>query len=122
MTDLSTANGIPLDGDVTLVQDYIDPLKPVTASLTVAKPTAVPLNVTVTGLSPNTATTRLNAENEILAMLRRKAEPGGTIRISWIWEAVSLATGTEYHHITAPAADVTHTVSQIAVPGTVTFA
>jgi len=54
-------------------------------------------------------------------MLRRRAVPGGTIRRSWIWEAVSVAAGEDSHAITAPAGDVAHGTGEIAVLGVITY-
>jgi uncharacterized phage protein gp47/JayE len=114
-------DGIPVAGDVTAVYDHINPLRPVTATLTVVAPVASALNVTVNGLYPNTSETQAAAVAEIRDMIRTKAEPGGTIHISWIWEAVSLATGTNYHKITSPANDTSYANGVIAIPGTISF-
>lgn len=115
------ADGIPTAGDVTAVYNHINPLRPVTATLTVVAPVASPLNITINGLYPNTAETRAAAEAEIINMIRTKAEPGGTIHISWIWEAVSLASGTNYHKITSPTNDTAYASGLICIPGTIAF-
>lgn len=115
------ASLIPDAGEVATVQAHIDSLRPVTAVVTVAAPVAVPLNFTI-DLTPDTAAIRAAIEAELRDLLRREAEPGATILLSHIREAISLATGENDHILTAPAANVTHTAGQIATFGVITWA
>lgn len=112
---------IPDAGEVTAVQDYIDARRPVTADVTVVAPVAVPLDFTIE-LTPDTAAVRAAVEAELLDLLRREAEPGGTILISHLREAISVAAGETDHVLTLPAADVTHDTGEIAVMGEITWA
>jgi uncharacterized phage protein gp47/JayE len=121
MMDDTYANGIPLAGDVTTVQNYIDARRPVTADVTVVAPTAVPLAFTIDLLANDTPAIRAAVEAELKDMLRRDAVPGGTILISHIREAISIATGETDHVLTVPAGNVTHTTGQIATMGTITW-
>lgn len=114
------ASPIPDAGEVTAVQDYIDVLRPVTAVVTVAAPVAVPLNFTI-DIVPDTAAIRAAVEAELRDLLLREAEPGATILLSHIREAISLATGETDHILTVPAADVTHTAGQMATFGAITW-
>lgn len=120
MTDDLTANGIPDGAKVTEVQSYINARRPVTAAVTVAAPTPVVRNFTIR-IVPDTSAVRAAVEAELRDMLRREAEPGGTILLSHIREAVSIAAGETDSTVSVPAADVTHTASQIAVMGTITW-
>ena len=115
------ASIIPDAAEVQAVQDYIDARRPVTADVTVVAPIAVPLNLTI-ALTPNTSTVQAAVQAEIADLLRREAEPGGTILISHIREAISLAAGETNHVLTVPAADVAHTTGQIAMMGAITWA
>lgn len=115
------ASMIPDAAEVAAVQAYIDALRPVTADVTVAAPIADALDFTI-ALTPDTATGRAAVEAELLDLIRREAEPGGTILLSHIREAVSLAAGETDHVLTAPAANVTHATGHIAVFGVVTWA
>ncbi len=115
------ASIIPDAAEVTAVQAHLDTLRPVTAALTVVAPIAVPLNLTIQ-LTPNTSTVQAAVQAELADLLRREAEPGGTILISHIREAISLAAGETNHVLSVPSADVTHTTGQIAVMGTITWA
>lgn len=114
---------IPDAAKVQEVQDYVDGQyrRPVTAAFTAFAPTAVPLNFTIT-ISPDNAETRAAVETSIKEMLTREAAPGGTILISKIREAVSIAAGENDNTVTAPAADVTHSFGEIATMGTITWA
>lgn len=115
------ASIIPDAAEVSAVQSHLDALRPVTAALTVVAPVAVPLNLTIQ-LTPNTSTVQAAVQAELADLLRREAEPGGTILISHIREAISLAAGETNHVLTAPVADVVHTTGQIATLGTITWA
>jgi len=113
---------IPGSGDQQLVWDWIEPLRPVTADLFVVAPIADALNITITGLTNDTAETRAAIEAELRDMLRRDAEPGGTIYRSRIIEAISTAAGEAHHTLTLPAGDVAHATGHIAILGVITYA
>lgn len=112
---------IPLAADVAEVQAAIDPLRPVTADCIVFAPVAVPLDVIISGLSPDTLAVRAAIRVELDDQLRRDAEPGGIIHRSRLIEAVSRAAGENFHVMTAPTGDVPHLAGHIAVLGAVTF-
>lgn len=116
------ASLIPDAGEVATVQAHIDGLRPVTAQVTVVAPVAVPLDMTITGLMPDTATVRAAIEAEITDLLRREAVPGGTVLLSHLREAISIAAGESDHELTIPAANVTHATGELAVLGTITWA
>lgn len=117
------ADIIPDSGKVAEVQNYIDDptRRPVTADLTVFAPTAVPLNFTIS-VTPNNAEVKANVENSLKDLLRRDAEPGSTILISRIREAVSIAAGESDNSVTAPSANVEHDPAEIATFGVITWA
>lgn len=121
MMDDTYTNGIPLSGDVTTVQNYIDALRPVTADLTVVAPIADPLNFTIHLVSGDTTAIRAAVQANLQEMIARDAEPSGTIYLSRINEAISLATGEYDHVLTLPAANVTHTTGHIATFGAITW-
>jgi uncharacterized phage protein gp47/JayE len=130
------ANGIPSPADVVRVQNYIETVRPAGARVTVAAPQAVPVNITISGLQPNT----LDVQNAVLAELLdtfiRLSRVAGndsnfgsmpylayptSFSLSWIWQAVANATGEQRHVIVSPVADVALTAGQMATLGTVTF-
>jgi uncharacterized phage protein gp47/JayE len=120
MTDDASADGIPSAAVVAAVQAAIDAARPVTAAATVVAPIAVPLNPAI-ALTPNTLVVQAAVAAELADLLRREAEPGGTILVSHLREAISIAVGETNHVLSSPAADVTHATGQIATLGTITW-
>jgi uncharacterized phage protein gp47/JayE len=114
------ASLIPDAGEVAAVQAHIDAVRPVTATVTVAAPTAVALNFTI-HVVPDNSATRAAVEAELRDLLLRAAKPGGTILLSQIRGAVDDAAGVTDWSVTAPAADVTHTTAQMATFGAITW-
>lgn len=121
MMDDDYADGLPLAADVAAVQAHIDSQRPVTADVTVLAPVAAPLNFTISGLDPNTQAVKDAIGAELKDLLRREAAPGGTILLSHIREAISIAAGETDHALDAPAADVAHATGEIATFGSVTW-
>lgn len=111
---------IPDAGEVTSVQAYIDARRPLTAQLTVAAPTAAPLDMSIT-ITPNTVAVKDAVTAELQDLLLREGRPGGTILLSHLREAVSVAAGETNHVITVPSADVTHASGLIPTLGTITW-
>lgn len=127
MMDEAYANGIPGGGHVAALQSVLETTAPASANVIAAAPAAVAVDVTVTGLVPDTAAVREAVRNEIAAQFRRRSAPGTAaadfvFSRSWIWEAVAMAAGEYRHSVTAPASDVACGDGEIAVPGTITFA
>lgn len=115
------ASAIPDAGEVATVQAYINDRRPVTAAVTVVAPVAAPLNFTI-ALSPNTAAARAAVTAELTDLLRREAQPGGTLLLSHIREAISLAAGETDHVLSSPAANVVSAAGQIPSMGVITWA
>ena len=102
------------------MQAYIGDRKPVTAAVTVLAPTAVALSMTI-ALTPNTLAVRTAVEAQLTDLLKREAKPGGTILISKLREAISVAAGENNHVLSVPSADVAHSTGQMPVLGTITW-
>jgi uncharacterized phage protein gp47/JayE len=122
MDDAYPDDGIPELADVNTVAAYIEARRPVTAEVFVYAPSAVAINVTISGLVPNNAETRAAVRAELREMVKRAAIPGGTLYQSQFWDAISQATGVEHFSLTTPAANVTAATGVIHILGTVTFA
>lgn len=127
MTDDTTEDGIPDAGAVAAVQALIDQddRRPVTADVTAVAPAAKPLDLVISGLTPDTAGVQAAIVANLQDLLRREASPGATILLSHIREAISIAAG-EHDHVlvsiaAAAPADFETTSSQIATLGDVTF-
>lgn len=115
------ASIIPDAGEVAAVQAYIDELRPATAALTVAAPTAVPLNFTI-AVTPNTVAVQTAVTAELTDLIKSESYPGATLLLSHIREAVSRAAGEANNVVTVPAADVVYSNSQIGTMGVITWA
>lgn len=112
---------IPTQSHVDAVAAYIDSVRPAgMRGFNVSLITAAPLNITVTALTPNTAAVRAAVEAELDDMIRRDATPGGTIKVSRIREAISIASGETDHAINLTA-DVTCASNELIVLGTVSW-
>ncbi|MFZ5715749.1 MAG: baseplate J/gp47 family protein [Bradyrhizobium sp.] len=130
------ANGIPQAADVQRVKDHLETVRPAGARVAVHAAQAVPINITINGLQPNTVAVQEAVLAELRAAFRRNARVAGidvdignmdylakptTFSRSWIWQAVANASGEQRHIIVAPAADQALTPGQMATLGTVTF-
>jgi uncharacterized phage protein gp47/JayE len=116
---------IPSPAKVAEVQARIDDTtrrdsRPVTADVTVYAPTALPTSFTLS-ITPDTAAVRAAVEQALRDLLRREAEPGKTLTLTKIHEAISTAQGEEDHVLTVPAADLTALAAQLRTFDSVTF-
>lgn len=114
------ASPIPDAGEVAAVQAAVDAVRPVTAAVYVVAPVAIALNFTIQ-LSPNTTAVRAAVEAELRDLIRREAQPGGTLLLSHLREAVSSAAGETDHVMSVPAANVVYATGQIAIMGVITW-
>jgi len=121
MMDNTYPDGIPESEDVELVQAYIEAVRPVTAEVYIAAPIAGELDFEIHLNLQDTPAIRDAVEAELRDMIRRDAEPGGTIYLSRINEAISVANGEFDHTLISPVANVTHATGHIAVFGDITW-
>jgi uncharacterized phage protein gp47/JayE len=121
-------NGIPTPADVSEMQSILNQLAPSDADVIVAAPNRQVVNVTVTGLVPDTPAMRDAVTDELKACFLRQPEPASVIQPftfakAWLDEAVSMAPGWRRHKITVPPDDIIYTTAgDIPVLGTITFA
>jgi len=120
MTD-GIGNGIPSAQAVADVKAYIETVRPATADVFVVAPIAVPLQFTILGLNPVTSTVQTAVENELKDLIRRESTPGGTLLISHIREAISIAAGEHDHELVQPDGNVAHDTGKICVFGGITW-
>ncbi len=108
------------------IEEHVDPNTGVTVgravnvTMTVAAPTEKAINFTITP-TPNTTSVRTAIEAELSALLSQEGEPGGTIPLSRINEAISFAKGEVSHVLSSPVADVTCDDDEIPTLGTITW-
>ena len=114
------ASIVPSAELVARVQAYIDDLRPVTAEVTVFAPKTLPVDMTIR-LLPNTAAVQEAVRSELGDLFAREAEPGVTLLLSHIREAVSLAAGESDHVLISPTANIVPENGVIPILGSVTF-
>lgn len=119
--DGDTPSIIPDAGEVATVQSYIDARRPITVDFTAFAPVALAVNFTIDLLSNDTAEIRAAVIAELTDLFAREASPGGTILISHIREAISIAAGETDHILTAPVANVVAPTGQLPIIGTFTW-
>jgi len=129
-------DGIPSDADIARVRDYLETVQPAAAIVTVAAPTAHPINVTISDVSPDTVPVREAIVAELRDMFQRRSRASGadivvggmpylatpaTFSLSWIDQAISEADGEDSHELTSPVASEVIPAGSIATLGAVTF-
>jgi uncharacterized phage protein gp47/JayE len=120
-------NSIPESGDVTAVQAAIDAARLIRVDAGEATaPVAQAVNVTINGLSNDTAEIRALIEANLRAMFTARCRPGitgntFTLSRSWIAETISQTVGEDRHVLAAPSADITLTGGAFPVLGTMTY-
>ena len=112
---------IPASGDVDAVEAVIAVERPVCADVTVAAPVADPLAFTI-ALTPNTLAVQAAVEASLRDLIAREAEPGGTLLISRIREAISIAAGESDHVLTSPTTNQTAAAGEIFTMGAIAWA
>jgi len=110
---------VPTPEKLAEVQAYIEELRPVTATLYVIAPTPVPVAFSLS-ITPDTPEVRAAVEAELQDLLSRM-EPGGSLLLSHVREAVSIAAGETDNVITAPAANITPAAHEILTFGAIAW-
>ena len=109
--------GIVPDPDkLAEVQAHIEARRPVTADVFVTAPLLVPLTFTIR-VRPDTPQVRAGVTAGLRDLIRRQAEPGGTLLISQIREAVSLASGEFDNRVLVPLDNIAYERGVMAVFG-----
>lgn len=111
---------IPPAGKVTEVQDYLDAKKPIPAIVNAFAPVEVVQGFSIE-ITPDTAAIRAAVEAELIDFMRRESEPGATLYISQINEAISIAAGEVDHILHAPVVNVVYAQNEIGTFGTITW-
>jgi uncharacterized phage protein gp47/JayE len=118
--DDASGGPIPNDAQVAAVLAHLQVNRPVTAQLFVFAPVALPVDVAL-HVDPSDAPTQAAVEAALEDLFKREAAPGGTILLSHLQEAISLADGEHDHVLSSPSADVVAPFGRLPVLGTVSF-
>lgn len=112
---------VPSASERDTVLMYIEERRPVTAEVSIVELSENAINFTFSALTPNTVEVRDAIKAELKDLFAREAKPGGTIELSKIVGAISVAAGEDSHVLTSPSSDVTVAAGEIAVVGTLSF-
>ena len=119
--DDSYPDGIPQVADIARLQNHLDEVRPVTADVFAVAPIPAPLDFRLV-VAPDTPAVRAKVAASLAALIRREAEPGNTIFVSHVREAISVAVGEVDHVLFEPAGDVAQpTPGHMTVMGTITW-
>lgn len=112
----------PAAGVYTNAEDWIDAnRRPLLADFTFQAPTLVDLDPAIT-LTPNTTEVQDAVKEEIIQLLIREADVGGSIPLSHFREVISRAAGETDSDLTSPVTDpVTVNAGELLVLGTPVF-
>lgn len=110
----------PDAGAVADVQDHIDEERPVTAHATVSAPVPDPVDYEIR-ISPDTPEVRAAVAAELDDLHYRDGEPAGTILLSRMREAISIAAGELDNELISPSADHVSGAGELPVRGDITW-
>lgn len=114
-------NPIPDQDTVDAAKEHIEPLAPVAGSdlyLFVPKNKQVDFKIRLT---PDTPEIRAAVTAELRSFLFRDGYPTGTLVLSRINEAISVATGEYSHVLVTPAADISIANNELATLGNISW-
>jgi len=111
---------IPDAAQVAEVQAYIDDRRPVTAAVLVAAPVEVELDPEIE-ITPDTGTVRAAVQASLEDLLVREAAPGGTLYLSHVREAISVAAGEIDHVLVSPVANTVAGAGELITLGTIVW-
>lgn len=132
MDDLrASTGGYPIQADCDAVAAHIATVRPITVSdIYVVPPVPQPVNLAISSLSPDTASTRAAILSSLSATIKQRAAPARavngrlvpaqTIYAAWLSEAISAAEGVDYFDLTASDA-VMANGGRMATLGSVAF-
>lgn len=120
---------IPITGEVSAMQDYLDAKRPATATVTAFAPVNIPILMSLS-ITPNTTAVQNAITSSLSDFFLRESYPGAVIRLSKIAEAISSASGEVAHEISSitvnsvvndPPTDITLANDEIGILGAITF-
>lgn len=119
--DGKTPSIIPGVPDVELVQEHIDEKRPVTVEVTVFAPDENIVDFEISSLSPSTPEVRAAVTAELKDLFKRDGQPGGTILISRVREAISTAAGELDHELVSPTVNIVSPAGELPLVGEITW-
>jgi uncharacterized phage protein gp47/JayE len=121
MTDNDTVDGFPEQAKIDETEAYINTVRPVTVKQFTADAPIKKIQDFTLQVVPATLDVQENVTKQLQSLFLRDASPGSTIRLSNVSEAISLATGEEYHYILSPTQDIDSDQYELLTVGAITF-
>jgi uncharacterized phage protein gp47/JayE len=121
MDEVRAPTGIPEAADVERVAQHIDPVRPVTAAVTVVAPVPYPVHVAIRELAPDTPAIRDAILDHLKEMLLDAAEPGKPIYLSQWSTAIGMTSGVRHFIMDEPASQTTPGPGEIAMLDRVSY-
>lgn len=124
LSDNAGTGPVPDETTLERVREYLSHTsrRPVTChDIYVIAPTLKPLDLVISGLTPNAEEVRAAITAELEDLLRREAEPGGELLISHVRAAISTAAGEWDHNLISPIYNVVHRPFELAVLGNIVW-
>ena len=119
---IMTPTGFPDEILLQKVYDYIASKRPVTVKrFFVISPTAKAIDITISGLQPNTSEMKNSISEALTRTFNLNAEPGGMVLVMKINSGILSVIGLENYHLDSPTADIQLDVGEIATLGTITW-
>lgn len=119
--DGTGADILPSSGEREVVRAYVQSKAPITVTVTVITLVALPVDVEISGLDPDTAEVRTAVEAALADLFAREAEPDSSMAVSRFDAAISGAAGELDHTLEDPTAAVESTSAQMPILGTVSY-
>jgi uncharacterized phage protein gp47/JayE len=107
--------------DITAVANHIDPVRPVTAHVTVAGVTPIQQPITISGLLPATDANKLAIQSALADTLRNESEPGSIVYYSHLVEAIASVPGVVDFALTNPSTNLPAVVGEVYRLGAITW-
>ena len=98
--------GVPDDADITTITNELEARRPLTTKLLVQKVRTVSVDVSITGVVPNSPALHTVIETAITAYLNGLKQVGGTFYLKGLRDVLSTVGGLEDYTLTLPDANI----------------
>jgi len=112
---------IPDSGERATMLAHLQTKAPVTSKPMVITLSTLPVNLVFSTLNPNTPEVRDAIETSVSDLFTREGEPGGTIPLSRLEDAINSAVGEVSHVLSLPTTPIVVPTNRLPVLGSVTY-
>jgi uncharacterized phage protein gp47/JayE len=113
--DNDAGGPIPDSGERATVLTHLQSKAPITVDVRVITLSPLLVDITLSALSPNTANVAVAIATSVDELLRREGQPGSTISLSRLEDAISSAVGEVSHATASPSTDIAIATNQLPV-------